>query len=189
MPAERESRVAWGLLLLCLLYAALRYVVFGASSPRQLPAWVMNKALALSSVCALALAIRAQGRGEGISARRYLALFSYQAALHVLITLTLFSAAYFPNLYQGEHLSALGELAVLAGVVTAASLARIREIPRLHLLAGLLVLMIHQAALGNPGWLALADWPKYLPPLTLLGFLTAAQAMLWALAPVRRRSR
>ena len=192
MSLDRQARTAWGILVLCFLYAALRYVVFGTSSAQQLPAWVLNKALALSSLFALALGIRAQGRGDRLAAGRYLALFSQQALLHVLLTLTLFSPAYYSKLYQGLHqglyqgarLSALGEFAVLAGAVTAVLLVRTSERSRTALLAGLAALLIPLAALGAPGWRAAATWPGGLPPLTLLGFLLTALAFRWV-APRR----
>ena len=185
MPGERESRIAWRILILCFLYAALRYMVFGTNAPRQLPAWGLNKALALSSVFALALGIRAWRRGEETASHRYLAAFTCQALLHIILTLALLSPAYYPKLYPDQRLSALGELAVLAGAVSAATLSQARQRTRTCLLGGLLALLAHQAALGAPGWCKPATWPGGLPPITLVGFLLAGLTFLRAAAPAR----
>jgi hypothetical protein len=177
MALQRENRIAWTVLALCFLYASLRYAAFGATSPNQLPAWILNKALALSSAIALALAIRAHLRERADACRRYLTAFGRQALLHVIITLALFSPAYFQNLYAHERLGALGEWAILGGALTAVTLGRPRDLSRAGLTAGFLALLIHLAALGGPGWAHPGTWPKAMPPLTLLGFLVAAAAL------------
>ena len=167
----REAAVVWGFAALCLLYAALRYVGFGGHSVQQLPAWVMNTALAAASVGALGLGLRARRHGREAAARRYLEAFKTQAMLHVLLTLALLGPGYFGDLFQGARMGWRGELAVLAGCVTAVQLSQGGRLGRVGLLGAAGVLLVHVGAVGAPGWLPLAHWHGGMPPISLLAFL------------------
>lgn len=182
---DRESRRALGLLVLCLAYASLRYVVWGGNPGSRLPAWVMNKALAFSAVLALALAVLSRRRGETVAFRRYLAAFNQQALLHTFLTLALFSRAYYPGLFQGEHLYCRGELMLLGGAAAALALGRHR-LEGAWLLLGFGALVAHVTALDFPAWIRPGIWPKDLPPLSLLGFCAAVLALGASLAPARK---
>jgi len=161
-------------------YAALRYVVFGDVTASHLPAFVANKALALTAALALLPAALARHRGNGLAARGWEWTAGASALLHVLLSLAQITPASYPTLFEGARANLSGELVILSGVLAAglATLARNErsggarwQVPLL------LVLLGHVVARGLPGWLAPATWPGALPPISLLAALAMAVAL------------
>jgi DMSO/TMAO reductase YedYZ heme-binding membrane subunit len=120
-------------------------------------------------------------------------------AWHSLVSLFLLSPKYYAKLYAGDSLTAaalasmtLGGLgtavfcfpawASRAGLKESLGLDRWLTLQRMGYL-GLALTAVHCLAIGLPGWLTPSKWPGGLPPITLLGFLTA---LLPAVKFVRR---
>jgi DMSO/TMAO reductase YedYZ heme-binding membrane subunit len=213
-PSRLRPLVA-GALAAALGYAVLRYLIAGSTPPAQLPMFVLNKALAVASVLLVAgcLAIGPLVRLRRLDAawirdRKGLGVAGFAfGALHSVMTLAMMSPAVYAKLYDGAgRYTAVGGLAVLAGIVTLAALIA----PALTSLAGIRGAMkpsdwrgaqqlaivglgavgVHLVALGLPSWLAPEKWPAGLPPLTLVAFAPVALSLgLRLAAGVRRRAR
>ena len=180
----------FGILLFPLAYAVVRYNLAAGVEWSQLPLYITNKALAMSSVLALLFAARAMLKGCRESARDLGKMALHCACLHVLLTLVLLPAGYYPKLSQqvltpgGEQVllmasfSALANLALLFGVLCAYLFF---VISNGHVVNGLqrqvllylqmCVLAYHLLFLGSYSWFTPAFWPAYLPPITLLSFI------------------
>src|SRR5512138_1000505 len=77
-------------------YAVLRYVVLGTTPAAQIPLYVTNKAVAVTALVLLGLAIT--GTSAGVRRARGLCGGAL-AILHVLLTLPLLTPAYFRGLF------------------------------------------------------------------------------------------
>jgi DMSO/TMAO reductase YedYZ heme-binding membrane subunit len=188
-------RPAWLIFLLALIYAVLRYHVFGGVPWASLPLYTTNKAVSLAGLALLAAAYLV--RRSGLAVRFGLTGLAL-TAVHVLMSLALLDPAYYPKLYNLAKLHLAGEIAMLCGCVAAILLAlpAIASLPALAEALGrrrwsacqrmgyaaLAITGIHVLAIGVPGWFAPATWPGGMPPITLLSFLIA-------LAPLGARLR
>jgi DMSO/TMAO reductase YedYZ heme-binding membrane subunit len=198
------QHIAAGVFAAALGYALLRYVGLGSVAAVNAPAYVLNKALAVSGLVLLALC---SGAGplaalvpalRGLPAlRKSLGLTGFAlSAVHALLTAGLFSPAYYGKLFQATgKLTVWGELAFTSGVTAMALLV----LPALTSFAGIRAAMdgaawkraqtlsvaalwvggVHVAAMGWKTWTqaAMATWPGGLPPLTLLSFAVAVTAL------------
>src|SRR5688572_21885163 len=188
-------------LLLVFAYAVLRYVVVGTVAPAQLPAFILNKALAVAALLlvAIALAIGPLVRMRAIHAawmttRKAFGVHGFVlGALHSVLTIAMLSPASYAKLYDASgRLTLTGGLVVLGGVlalaalvvpaITSANLVRKsmsadawRKAQRLGIVA-LAVGMAHVVVLGFKSWLAPETWPGGLPPLTTIAVAAAALA-------------
>ncbi|WDE10844.1 hypothetical protein [Thalassomonas haliotis] len=177
-------------LLLPLVYAVIRYNLAGGVSWSQLPLFILNKALAMSSVLALFFAATAgiKGHREQASALGKIAL--HCGIFHVLFTLVLLPAGYYPKLSQvlltsgGEQVlqmasfTAIANLALFFGLLCAylfivISAGHFTGWLQKQLLQYLQVcaLAYHLLFLGGYSWFTPSSWPGYLPPVTLLSFI------------------
>lgn len=200
----RRPILTAGLFLLFLGYAILRYVVFAGVPASHIPVYVTNKAVAWLAVVLVGVSM---GRGvlarratdvapDRQAARRWFGLAGYGfALLHVLLTVPLFTPAYYgkffatPDGSTGLTLSA--ELSLLAGALATVLLvwqARLGRSaagsdgdPRLAPppaalrrpgWAALVLAAAHCTFMGWAGWGSPSAWPGGLPPITLLAVLS-----------------
>lgn len=194
-PLRLTAPVLFG----AMVYAMLRYIVFGDVSASQLPLYIANKAISLAALVLLCAASLARTHRD----RKTLGLTAIAlAGVHVLASFAMLTPAYYGKLFVGSgRLSWPGELSMLAGAAACVPLVwllwatpqgpvpeptRGRSlIPGLGRIA-LVGTAVHVAAMGLPGWLDVASWPGALPPITLLSFVIAAAATIAKMALVRR---
>jgi hypothetical protein len=164
---------------ICLLYAVLRYNLFGDVSWSQTPLFVLNKAVALCAAISLATAAL-YGR-QGLDGRRYWGGLAFRcAALHVLMSLILLPSGLFAVLVADQGFTARGTIVLLGGVCCAYCFSYMAVKPMVRYLNGLyLFLALHLLFLGLPGWLNPADWHGYLPPISMLCLLLCIFAFGW----------
>lgn len=187
---------AAAILSVTLGYSTLRYHVFGDSSWDWFPLWTTNKALSWSAAALLASAYLVSEKSD---ARRYGLLGFALMVWHCLVSFFLLCPKFYAKLYSGDSLTAaafssmiLGAAGALAfccpawasrdGLKDALGVGRWLTLQRLGYL-GLALTAVHCLAIGLPGWLTPSKWPGGLPPITLMGFLTA---LLPALKFIRR---
>lgn len=185
------------LLALTLSYATFRYHVFSESDWTLFPLWTGNKAISWTAVSLYALAYLVEDKRQA----RRLGLLGFGLMIwHCLVSLVLLDPAHYAKFYEHSSLKtaalaslALGGAGALAFCLPAwASMAQSKQkLGQERWLtwqrmgyAGLALTALHCLLIGWQGWLAPLSWPGGLPPITLMGFLTA---LLPFVRMVRRR--
>jgi len=189
MNSKKLSNFIIATVVLTWLYALVRYIIFKHVAFAQLPLYVTNKAIALSAIIFIAAATL-KTKNNGPDTKLYLSSFGFFLALiHVIISIILLEPDYFPKLFAGGKFNIFGELSILFGILafTAFIILLISTTTREYLkdilkriaspdfinILGLLFLVFHTFLLGIKGWMTPKQWPGYLPPITLLGFIVA----------------
>ncbi len=185
-------------------YAVIRYNIFKGVEWVHLPLYITNKAFALSAVVLIAcsyavgkaIRLHPENRDKRIALVKYLGLMGFSlAAMHGLMSMTMLSPVYYEKFYvETGKLNLMGELSVLFGVLSlwCLTVPAITSLPFMneHLgrdrwrrmqrmgYAALALNCGHLAAMGFSGWIDVSTWPGSLPPITLLGFVISAWALL-----------
>jgi hypothetical protein len=182
----RDARLAAGVLAASLAYAILRYNVFGTVSWEQLPLFVGNKAIAVTSLVLLGMSRLVVDRPR----RKALGLTGLSLAIvHVLLSFVVLDPAYLGSHYLDTGRLRWGaEVSILTGALATALLlwlgytTAIKPVERqsgaLGLLPGiarmmLVLVAVHTAALGYVVWFDTSTWPGTMPPITMLSSLLA----------------
>gem|GEM_PF-3926943 len=173
------------------IYALLRYALLPAL-PTPIANWsafITNKALAASAVCALVLGAFSFA-SDTTSARRLLGLSLTFGLAHGLASLALLSPGYFPFLYPDEEelfnafgvqirefrLNGFGECTVIFGALALALMVRKAiRIDQTSMHRGLwltwLILSGHIIAVGVLKWMDPTRWPYGFLPISLVSYL------------------
>lgn len=203
MPANIEKKTIAAFLTLlsaALGYALTRYVLSGAVHPENIPLYIVNKAVSLTSVACLLIAALAYVKNDRSRSRTWGAFSFHAAAIHVLLSVMLLNENYFESLYyvwgtvdgsivnvreHTERLKLTGELSLLFGVLGAyayAMLFRAKQGTRAMAylkLASTFCVGCHIFVMTVTTW-APWSWRSnfFLPPISLLGFLCVGVAFL-----------
>lgn len=185
----------WILFGTCLTYALVRYTVFGDVQTVHIPSYIVNKALAFSSIFALLFAAVARKQSKREPARHWFAFFKASTALHILLSLALFSPAYFPKIFQDGKLTLYGELTLLFGVLGIFMFWSKRivefESPSAHewiKRCAVVSLALHQLFLGLQGWFKPETWFGHMPPITLICFVGLCVVSIMQAVAFRKRN-
>lgn len=212
-----RERVLWvlGVWLPCLAYAIVRYNVLSDVAWTHLPLYVVNKSAALAGIVLVALAYLvgklfggAHGSERVRSKAKFLGLAGFSMiTVHVLMAMVLLNPAYFEKFYAASgKFNLTGEMTFLFGVLAYGCLLfpAIATLPFMYDALGMgrwlrsqhmgyVALGLacgHTFSMGYRGWVDVAGWPGWMPPITLLGFLCALLALAVKLgATGGRRSR
>lgn len=166
-------------LLFTTLYAIIRYVLFGHVSPVHLPAYVLNKSVAMASVFFLFCASLNHAKGRVEKVRFWGAASLHFAYLHILLSLALLSSAYYPKFFGAEKMNLMGEFTVLFGVLAAYCFWITRSGKSVLMRLGIPQLLSsffvagHLVSMGFGGWLEVGKWYGGLPPISLISFVFA----------------
>jgi DMSO/TMAO reductase YedYZ heme-binding membrane subunit len=196
--SNRVLDVSSWIFSLAMTYALIRYIGFGTTPLSQIPLFLFNKALALSSVTIVALSFAIGPLARMNSARfnpwmrdrKLFGLVGYgMAAVHTMITLMLFTPANYPKFFDSttQQINGTGQLAVLFGVLALAvttllaitSINPIRQSMgvaqwrKLHQfgVSSLALLAGHIVFMGFAGWMKPETWLGGLPPITLIAIV------------------
>jgi hypothetical protein len=171
-----HDSTAYAITLCSLAYATVRYNVFKGVLWSDWPVYVVNKAVALSSLLLLLAWILRARLGPDDSSSSLLSLARRFALVHAGLSLVILSPAYFPTFFSGDRFNWPSGLSVVIGIVAASGLclrsrpavswpATVRSLGVIGFMAG-----IHAMLNGYGNWLAPATWPGYLAPITLIAF-------------------
>lgn len=176
-------------------YAIVRYMVFGSVPVANLPCFLMNKALSLTSVLALCIAAYHASALRSSEQRQWFACFTATLFLHVALSLFLFSPAYYPKMFSGEKMNLSGELFMLCGVI-ALFMLMFRSLIREHGMKleilqplSLVAIALHNFFLGAGGWMKWREWPGSMPPISMLGFVVTLVALGFQMRTYGREKR
>jgi len=194
MSAKKITLIVF---VLTMSYAVLRYHFLSDIPAADIPFFILNKALAYSGLILFGVA----GVRNKSADRHQLGMAAaYCLLAHVLITMTLFSADYYPKFFieGGTRLTIYASLSLLCGVIAFACLVHLwrvsistrkgTELSLVHGLGRILLILAagHSAMMGVPTWLTPSKWPGSLPPITMLAFVTAL--IILAITHQRKRS-
>lgn len=178
----KHTKHAMGLFFAAMIYAVVRYNVFGEVSWANVPVYVTNKALSWAGLVLFGLSVVSRDKAD----RRGYGTLAVGAILaHVVMSVLVLNPAYFAKFFsESGRMNGMGEASMLAGVLGCVVLGGLftanlqaRETgPSLRAGWGRAVLWfsaIHVLTMGFSGWLAPSGWAGYLPPITLWSFLLA----------------
>jgi hypothetical protein len=170
------SKFGW-LFFISAVYAVLRYVVFGSDPLINLPAYLINKAIALTAAFCYCLAAWNHRQADEERRRFWGGLCGGSAFMHILLSLSILSKSYYPKFFGLERLNLVGESMILFGALTAccffafSGAAPFKEhLKELRVFGGAF-LGIHLIAAGWGGWLTPQKWNGGLPPISLISFV------------------
>ena len=181
-------------------YSILRYHIAKDIPWSHFPLYIFNKATSLAAVFFVALSYIIGTRKLirwHTSAKVQLVVIKFcglmgfsLAAIHVFCSVCLLNPQYYPAFFNDDgKLNLIGELGLVAGVLATWALtmpaittlpmmpkaiggARWKRNQRMGYLA-LALVAGHLVVFGLKGWLAPADWPTGLPPISLLAVIAA----------------
>lgn len=164
-------------------YAFVRYHL-GKDVPFEEWLFILNKAVAWTAITSISLSVLKVKHLALIKTDRRTTGFTgfTLALLHSILVLFLFNKFHFEKLYSGNQLNFLGWLAIMIGITSLIVFsfpfyATMRKFPSEHRYfrlgkIGFFVVLFHPMVIGISGWFSPEKWPYYLPPITLLAFLT-----------------
>lgn len=158
-------------------YALLRYVVFGPHSVAEIPLFVLNKSIAVTSLALFGLALAEGRRRRRQRTRAFARVAIWLVLVHVVISSLLFVAGYYASLrFASGWLHSRGWLAILMGIAGVGTLLWLRgrgaqPWARMVRLLCVVLGLLHVVFLGLPGWFTPDRWHGAMPPITLLSAL------------------
>lgn len=196
----KSIKIKWLTLVLAffIVYAILRYIVFKGVDPIHFPLYLFNKIfstvglffLALSYAWSKIKSLKLHDKNLENQFIKFAGLIGFSfSAIHVFISLIIFSPAYYPKFYIDDMLNFKGELSMLMGVLSlffftipaittipfmqeAVGIKKWQKGQRMGYL-GLLTALLHVVVMGISGWLKVDTWPGYLPPITMIATIIA----------------
>jgi len=173
---------------LTLAYCIVRYVGFGEVEMNNLPAFLVNKATALTSVICLCLFMNSLRTNNKTARFFWGKAFFHLSMIHCGLSLALLSPDYFSAFYTVDkhRFSLWGELAVLVGVIgfyISATCTQYASVQLRHRCYQCVLVMagLHVAFMGGAGWLTPMDWYGGLPPITFISFIVVIIGFLISL--------
>ena len=158
-------------------YTLLRYVGFGEVDMTQIPVFLINKSISMSSVVFLFLSAYHTYKNQITESKFWGRDALYSAILHILFSVSILSASYYSKLFLENRLTLQGGLFIFFGIC-AIFLFIVHKNPELkdkdcrtYCQLAALCLLGHLFFLGYSGWFNIDSWYGYLPPISLLSFL------------------
>lgn len=194
--------------LICVGYAIVRYNIAGDVPWKDIPVFIFNKGISLSSFIFLTLSfslgplknIGFKISGSFLEARKSLGMAGLiYAFAHFALSSSIWNPAYFPIFYEENGtLSLRGGLCLLGGVVGLLFLwvyyysfkanakklcALFKVIQSKKIIVSIFFFIgIHLFFLGYPGWNTFNNWQAGLPPISLISFVICCAGFLINLA-------
>ena len=163
-------------LVLTTVYAVVRYNFFGDVSTENIPTYILNKSISLSTVVFLLLSSWQHAQGNKPVAKFWGTSSLHFAMVHIAISVVLLSESYYPKLYSAGMMNLNGETCILFGVLAGYFYVLLSMRGRRHL--SLLIkclaagaICLHVFFMGYFNWFNTTNWPGHLPPISLISFL------------------
>ncbi len=183
--------------IVSVFYAILRYNVYGGVLWKDLPLFVLNKGISLSSLILLTINFSIgplQNMGLNISekwlnSRKPLGIAGFLFAfIHVFMSISILNPNYYDVFYMPDGtLSLKGSLSLLGGILSfillwvynisfKSTIKKDKKIfaiitSRNFLIYAMLFTGIHLFFMGYSGWLTPSKWQMSLAPISLISFV------------------
>jgi hypothetical protein len=176
-------------LLFTSLYVVIRQAMFGTVSLIHMPVYLMNKGISMTAAVSLFMASLCHMRREMDGLRFWTNACSKSIFIHILLSLSILSKAYFHGFFSDDKMNLTGEVVLLSGALAAYCYWR-RHAAELEtvvwrtltILVSVLV-SAHLFAMGFGEWVRVQKWNGALPPTTLLCFflvIASLSVTLWS---------
>ena len=182
--------------ILSIGYAVLRYNIFGEVPWKDLPLYVLNKGISLSSLILLTLNfslgplknIGLKIPEKWLSARKSMGISGFLLAfIHIFMSISILNPKYYSVYFMADGtLTIEGGLSLLGGILSFVLLwvyntsfsSRLREdkkiiaiiTSRKFLMYAFFFTGVHLFFLGYKGWGNISAWQGGLPPVSLISF-------------------
>lgn len=191
---KRNTALLTTVLLVSAGYATLRYIAFGPELWANWPSFILNKALCFALAQSLFFWALLTYRGAPEKGLFWARACVHMTGIHVLISLALLSPAYFgEKFFTAAKMNLNGEAMLFFGATGAYAFYQINRVApeagrRTVILAAILLVSLHTAFIGYPGWITPWKWPGHMPPISLWGFLLASASLVLFLLSKRRNA-
>ncbi|MCF6271023.1 MAG: hypothetical protein L3J41_15020 [Melioribacteraceae bacterium] len=172
--------------LISLLYAIVRYNIFGNVPWEEIPFYITNKAISLTVLFLLLFSVTGKTNDNATKSKFWMIIFIL-ISIHVSISFLLLSPVYFKKFYFENELNLTGYLTLFFGIsaFTGIVILNIKKlfpnkknslvipeslIKNIRTLIPFL-LMGHLISMGLKGWLSPHNWFGYLIPISLIAFI------------------
>lgn len=168
-----------------LLYAILRYNFFGNVAWEEIPLYITNKAISITTILLLLLSI--QKSSSVLTKKKLGKIIFILTSIHVFISFRLLGPEYYNKFYSANVLNLTGYLTVFFGILAFVGIIILNGdgllptengkliIPKQikNIITGIIPISIaaHLFVMGYKGWISPADWYGYLIPISLIGFI------------------
>lgn len=190
---KRALIAVFSVYITTLVYAIVRYNIFGGVEWHHLPLYINNKAISVTVLVCLGLTIIPGQNPEAPHLKRLLGQWVFLGALlHMVIGAVSMVSGQYAKFFDAQGgLTLWSELSLLGGSLAFVLVvwlqfrklepgfglinqARNRTLGQLALAA----VLVHTTAMGLPGWLAIEKWPGTLPPISLISAIMATVLLL-----------
>lgn len=180
------------LYVLCMIYSAVRYVVFTPQNLQNLPVFVLNKGISMGAAFCFALAFwhqwrKRRGAVGGHDPSAWFRAGVFGAVAHIPMSLVILRPGYFKEFFAGDRLSLNGEAVFLFGALSAGGIYLLTRTTWTSLqrwwlsLAFTAVLFSHTLFMGIARGLNINRSHAYLPPMWLLSLIGIALGLVFLL--------
>jgi signal transduction histidine kinase len=179
--SKRNQSFPWkftiATILLSFAYAVIRYHFFGITPLKDIPLYVGNKVLAVSSVISFT-AFLYNKKNYFFGGLSYLLLLG-----HLIISFLILNSAYFKKFFINTlEFNDKANLSLFFGVLAFLGIWVYHQIKKGNKLFSvfskttltyliLLGISLHLIFMGYSDWLHPVTWKGYLPPISLIGFI------------------
>jgi DMSO/TMAO reductase YedYZ heme-binding membrane subunit len=183
--------------LFSIVYAIIRYNIFGTVPWKDLPLYVLNKGISLSSLILLTITfslgplknMKVKISENFLNVRRPLGIAGFLLSfLHIFMSITILNPKYYKVFFmETGTLTIEGSLSLLGGILSFVFLwvyntrfsSRINEdekiialiTSRRFLIYAMFFTGIHLFFMGYKGWGNISGWQAGLPPISLISFI------------------
>lgn len=177
------------ILFISAAYTLVRYVVFADVSLSHAPVYLLNKTLSLSAATCLLLVSTHHLKNNQEKIKFWGKATFHTGFLHIILSMSILSKAYYPKFYSIDKLTFFGELMILCGGLAAYILFLLRRnnltVRQYHVyhIAFSLLICGHLVFMGFKGWINVSGWHGNLPPISLISFIFASISFIFFLKP------
>ena len=183
------------IIILCLTFAytLIRYIGFGDVDITQIPVFLINKSISMSSVIFLFLSAYYFSKNQTTKSKFWGKDAFFSAILHILFSLSILSDSYYSKLFMAGRLTWQGGLFILFGILAIFLffIYKNSEINdrqcRKYCQLAMFCLFFHLFFLGSSGWFNINSWHGYLPPISLISFLFVLASQISYLKKTKRK--
>lgn len=171
--------------IVSLIYAIIRYNVFGNIPWVEVPLFVTNKALSLTVIFILVFSIQKTNVKE--IRKKYFKMVFILTSLHVFLSFKLLGPEHYQKFYLENELNLIGYFTLFFGITAFIGLVILISDNKLptetgkfkislklkKILGSFIPIFIagHLFSMGIIGWISPKNWHGYLIPISLIGFI------------------